>query len=70
MIRNEVGTAPGIWIEKDDKIFIVMPGVPFEMKAMMNNFIIPKLQEKIINKDFIVIRGNLISNRDTGIKFI
>ncbi|MGA7722623.1 MAG: competence/damage-inducible protein A [Ignavibacteriaceae bacterium] len=64
VIRNEVGTAPGIWIEKDDKIFIVMPGVPFEMKAMMNNFIIPKLQEKIINKDFFVKRGNLLT---TGI---
>ena len=46
-IRNENGTAPGYWIEKDDKIFIVMPGVPFEMRAMMNNYVIPKLLEKI-----------------------
>ena len=46
-IRNENGTAPGYWIEKDNKIFVVMPGVPFEMKAMMNNYIIPKLIDKI-----------------------
>ncbi len=45
-IRNTLGTAPGIWIEKDNKIFVVMPGVPYEMKEMMNEFIIPKLSEK------------------------
>jgi nicotinamide-nucleotide amidase len=64
VIRNERGTAPGIWIEKDDKIFVVMPGVPFEMKAMMNNYIIPKLQEKTINKGSFLKRGNLLT---TGI---
>lgn len=42
-IRNENGTAPGMWIEKDKKILIVMPGVPYEMKAMMENYVIPKL---------------------------
>lgn len=47
VIRNENGTAPGYWIEKDNKIFIVMPGVPYEMKAMMSNHVIPKLIEKI-----------------------
>jgi nicotinamide-nucleotide amidase len=64
VIRNEVGTAPGIWIEKDNKIFVVMPGVPFEMKAMMNNYVIPKLNEKSINKESFVKRGNLLT---TGI---
>lgn len=46
-IRNENGTAPGYWIEWNDKIFVVMPGVPYEMKAMMENFVIPKLIDKI-----------------------
>lgn len=55
-IRNENGTAPGYWIEKDNKIFIVMPGVPYEMKAMMSNYIIPKLVEKFgIPNEFIKI---------------
>jgi nicotinamide-nucleotide amidase len=54
VIRNENGTAPGYWIEKDDKIFIVMPGVPNEMKAMMCNHVMPKLIEKIGKpKEFI-----------------
>jgi len=64
VIRNEMGTAPGVWIEKEDKIFIVMPGVPFEMQAMMNNYIVPKLQEKIVDKDYFIKRSNLLT---TGI---
>lgn len=47
IIRNENGTAPGYWIEWNKKIFIVIPGVPYEMKGMMDNFILPKLIETI-----------------------
>lgn len=54
IIRNENGTAPGYWIEKDKKIFVVMPGVPYEMKAMMINHVVPKLVERIgAPKEFI-----------------
>ena len=54
VIRNENGTAPGYWIESDKKIFIVMPGVPYEMKGMMENSVIPKLIEKVGEpKEFI-----------------
>lgn len=45
VIRNYHGTAPGYWISEKGKIFIVMPGVPFEMKAMMGEFVIEKLKE-------------------------
>lgn len=47
VIRNEFGTAPGLWIEKDKKIFIAMPGVPYEMHAMIESFVIPNLIEKL-----------------------
>jgi nicotinamide-nucleotide amidase len=47
VIRNYNGTAPGYWIEQNKKIFIVMPGVPYEMKGMMDSFVIPKLVEKL-----------------------
>lgn len=47
VIRNQFGTAPGIWIEKENKIFIAMPGVPYEMHAMMQSFVIPNLTDEL-----------------------
>ncbi len=44
-ILNQNGTAPGMWIESDGKIFVSMPGVPFEMMYMMEEIIIPKIKE-------------------------
>ncbi len=41
---NKMGTAPGMWLEKNGKIFISMPGVPHEMKYLMNAEVIPKLK--------------------------
>ena len=46
VIMNTIGTAPGMWFEKEDKVFISMPGVPHEMKKMISEVAIPKLQEK------------------------
>jgi competence/damage-inducible protein CinA-like protein len=63
-IRNQHGTAPGMWIEKDGKIFIVMPGVPYEMKAMMNDVIVPRLIEKIDDSGIWIKRRSL---QTTGI---
>ena len=41
VIQNRLGTAPGYFIERNGKYFIVMPGVPYEMKAMMDDFVLP-----------------------------
>ena len=46
VIWNANGTAPGIWIEKDKKIFIALPGVPYEMKSMIENEILPELKKR------------------------
>ncbi len=62
-IRNSRGTAPGFWIEKDNKIFVVMPGVPFEMKGMMESFVLPRLEE-MNTEEKIILRKNLLT---TGI---
>jgi nicotinamide-nucleotide amidase len=40
---NHNGTAPGMWFEKEGKILISLPGVPFEMEAMMEEYILPRL---------------------------
>ncbi len=47
-ITNDLGTAPGIWLEKNGTIFISMPGVPFEMKGMMEKEILPKLKGRFV----------------------
>ncbi len=45
VIPNDRGTAPGMWFEKDGKIFVSMPGVPHEMKGMFTDYVLPKLRE-------------------------
>lgn len=46
-IRNAIGTAPGIWFSENGKICIAMPGVPYEMKQMVQNEIIPRLKNRL-----------------------
>ncbi len=46
VLHNEYGTAPGMWMEKDKKVYISMPGVPYEMKQLMEKEVIPRLREK------------------------
>jgi nicotinamide-nucleotide amidase len=45
-ITNPNGTAPGMWFDKDEKVFMSMPGVPHEMKTMITNQVIPRLLKK------------------------
>ncbi|MBP7810667.1 MAG: competence/damage-inducible protein A [Bacteroidia bacterium] len=44
VIHNQSGTAPGMWFKKENTVFISMPGVPYEMKDMMTNIILPKIK--------------------------
>lgn len=46
ILKNNIGTAPGMLFDLDDVIVISMPGVPFEMKELMNNHVIPLLKSK------------------------
>ncbi len=46
VLLNKRGTAPGMWFEKDGKIFVSMPGVPHEMKGMMEDAVIPGLVKR------------------------
>jgi nicotinamide-nucleotide amidase len=43
VLHNQVGTAPGLWIKKENTVFISLPGVPYEMKFLIENQVIPKL---------------------------
>lgn len=46
VIQNLVGTAPITWFDKDKKVIVSMPGVPYEMKNIMSTEIIPRLQNQ------------------------
>ena len=63
-LKNIHGTAPGIWMERNDKILISLPGVPHEMKALMEREVIPGLILKRGEVKTIVKSKNLLT---TGI---
>jgi nicotinamide-nucleotide amidase len=50
---NKVGTAPGMWMEKEETVFISLPGVPYEMKYLMDHDVIPSLVSKF-ERPFII----------------
>ena len=60
IIKNNIGTAPGMWFEQEGNIIISMPGVPFEMKEMMTEYIIPKLKNKT-GSDFHIIHKIILA---------
>jgi nicotinamide-nucleotide amidase len=43
VLHNQMGTAPGMWMKKENTVFISLPGVPYEMKYLVENEIIPKV---------------------------
>lgn len=43
VLHNEVGTAPGMWMKRADTVFISLPGVPYEMKYILDNSVLPAL---------------------------
>jgi len=46
VIPNTIGTASGMWFEKEGKVVISLPGVPTEMKTLMEKGVLPKIKEK------------------------
>jgi nicotinamide-nucleotide amidase len=46
VLFNQMGTAPGMWMEKENTVFISLPGVPYEMKYLIDNEVIPNLVQK------------------------
>lgn len=48
VIQNKKGTAPGMWFEKENVIFVSMPGVPYEMQGMMEDAVIPALVQRYV----------------------
>ncbi|WP_292891776.1 CinA family nicotinamide mononucleotide deamidase-related protein [Nonlabens sp.] len=45
ILKNNFGTAPGMWLERSAVVFVSMPGVPFEMKEIMKSEVLPRIQK-------------------------
>lgn len=43
ILKNPNGTAPGMWMKKENTVFVSLPGVPYEMKDILENEIVPKI---------------------------
>jgi nicotinamide-nucleotide amidase len=66
-ITNSLGTAPGMWFDRNGKVFVSMPGVPHEMKRMMSDIIIPKLKKRFATP---VIHHKVIRTVGIGESFL
>ncbi len=71
-IQNDWGTAPGMWFEKErgdgtSQVFVSLPGVPFEMKHLMTNRILPKLTEHF---ETPIIKHKMIRTVGIGESFL
>ncbi len=61
IFENAKGTAPGLWLERDGKYLAVMPGVPAEMKAMTDDYLIPRLRLMTDLSGETVLRKTLLT---------
>ncbi|MDR3308703.1 MAG: CinA family nicotinamide mononucleotide deamidase-related protein [Tannerella sp.] len=61
VIQNAVGTAPSTWFEQDDVVLVSIPGVPAEMKWLMENEILPRLNNRFNQDIFIRHRTSWVS---------
>lgn len=66
-ITNPIGTAPGMWFNKGNKVFMSMPGVPHEMKKMMIEQVMPRLKKQY---DLPVIHHKVIRTIGIGESFL
>lgn len=53
VLYNNTGTAPGMWFERNNTIFVSMPGVPYEMKHLMNVLVLPELEHRFTTQAIV-----------------
>ncbi|MBQ9201774.1 MAG: competence/damage-inducible protein A [Bacteroidales bacterium] len=56
ILPNPLGTAPGLWLEEQGKVLISLPGVPYEMKGLMQEEVIPRLQRRFMPGEHYLCR--------------
>ena len=60
VLRNKVGTAPGMMWKRNGKMFVSMPGVPYEMKYLMETYVLPELKNNSDNQQ-IILHKNILT---------
>jgi nicotinamide-nucleotide amidase len=53
LLPNKMGTAPGMWMEEEGKVFVSMPGVPYEMQYLMENEVMPRIKERFTSSPIV-----------------
>ncbi len=61
-LKNEFGTAPGMWMVNENAVYISLPGVPFEMKGLIRNEVVPRIVKEfkrphILHKTLVTYGG-------------
>lgn len=59
VLENPVGTAPGLLFRKNKKVFVAMPGVPYEMKYLTEKYVVPELVKR--NKGQLIIHKTILT---------
>ena len=67
VLFNKMGTAPGMWFTKNNRVIISLPGVPFEMMAIMEDEVLPRLQNMFVSD---VIQHRSIITAGEGESFV
>jgi len=67
VVQNNHGTAPGFFFERDGRYLIAMPGVPFEMKAMVEGFVLPFFAKRTTG---LVIQHRTLKTTGIGESFL
>ena len=68
VLPNSRGTASGMWFEKNNTIYVSLPGVPYEMKGLINECVIPKLLSR--NKDENTLVHRTVRTHGMGESFL
>lgn len=67
VIQNRVGTAPLMWFEKNGKVLVSMPGVPFEMKEMFSTEVFPLLKRRFPGKESVEHRTFIVTGHSESV---
>jgi nicotinamide-nucleotide amidase len=67
-ITNNLGTAPGIFSRKNEKLFFALPGVPFEMKRMFEESVLPHIKDFAAGQVIVVKRLNCFGAGESKIQ--